>query len=137
MFLAFNATAHSLVANNLSRRAEGRAAEVLARLAQLAVALSIPVAAALFVGRGLLPDLFTGEGVCEGACEQQEEEAAVVAARPTRRPPAACSNSAAGCAVIAHDQSACHLASNTFCLQRMCWCGTRWRMCCPCCSSSW
>ncbi|PRW57123.1 MATE family efflux transporter [Chlorella sorokiniana] len=59
LFLAFNATAHSLVANNLSRRAEGRAAEVLARLAQLAVALSIPVAAALFLGRGLLPDLFT------------------------------------------------------------------------------
>lgn len=92
MFLAFNATAHSLVANNLSRRAEERAAEVLARLAQLAVALSIPVAAALFVGRGLLPDLFTGEGVCEGACEQQEKEAAVVAARPSRRPPAACTN---------------------------------------------
>ncbi len=65
LFLAFNATAHSLVANSLSRRAEGRAAEVLARLAQLAVALSIPVAVALFVGRGLLPDLFTG-AVCVG-----------------------------------------------------------------------
>jgi len=59
LFLAFNATAHSLIATNLSRKRESRAADTLVRIAQLAVALSIPVALALFAGRGLLPDLFT------------------------------------------------------------------------------
>ncbi|EFN54965.1 hypothetical protein CHLNCDRAFT_134737 [Chlorella variabilis] len=59
LFIAFNATAHSLIANSLSRQREGRAAEVLVRIAQLAVAVSLPLAAALFAGRGLLPDLFT------------------------------------------------------------------------------
>lgn len=34
---------------------------MLVRIAQLAVALSIPVAALLFAGRGLLPDLFTSD----------------------------------------------------------------------------
>lgn len=53
--------AHALIATNLSRQREGRAAEVLVRIAQLAVAISIPVAAALFAARGLLPDMFTGD----------------------------------------------------------------------------
>jgi Na+-driven multidrug efflux pump len=61
LFLAFNATAHSLIAHNLSRGREGRAAEVLVRIAQLAVAVSLPLAGALFAGRGLLPGLFTGD----------------------------------------------------------------------------
>lgn len=61
IFLGFNACAHSLVATNLSRRAEGRAASVLTRIAQLAVAVSIPLGAALFASRGLLPDLFTAD----------------------------------------------------------------------------
>lgn len=61
LFLAFNSVAHALIATNLSRQREGRAAEVLVRIAQLAVAISIPVAAALFAARGLLPDMFTGD----------------------------------------------------------------------------
>lgn len=61
LFLAFNSVAHSLIATNLSRQREGRAAEVLVRIAQLAVAVSIPVAVGLFAARGLLPDLFTGD----------------------------------------------------------------------------
>ncbi|KAL4452363.1 hypothetical protein ABPG75_008025 [Micractinium tetrahymenae] len=61
LFLAFNSVAHSLIATNLSRQREERAAEVLVRICQLAVAVSIPVAVALFAARGALPDLFTGD----------------------------------------------------------------------------
>lgn len=63
LFLAFNATAHALIATNLSRRAEGRAAEVLLRIAQLAVAVALPLGAALFASRALLPDLFTQDAL--------------------------------------------------------------------------
>ncbi|KAL4450047.1 hypothetical protein ABPG77_010716 [Micractinium sp. CCAP 211/92] len=66
LFLAFQSVAHALIATNLSRQREGRAAEVLVRIAQLAVAVSIPVAAALFAARGLLPDLFTGDALVRG-----------------------------------------------------------------------
>lgn len=34
---------------------------MLTRIAQLAVAASLPLAALLFAGRGLLPDLFTAD----------------------------------------------------------------------------
>lgn len=61
MFIAFNATAHSLIATNLSRRADDRAASVLARIAQLAVAMSLPLAALLFLGRAALPGMFTDD----------------------------------------------------------------------------
>lgn len=137
LFLAFNATAHSLVANSLSRRAEGRAAEVLARLAQLAVALSIPVAVALFVGRGLLPDLFTG-GSCLGAwsgagcggvwCKHRGSTAC---------PPCTHGVNQVSCPLRRHD---------VLCLphcwahpspQTMRWCAVKWRTCCPCCWLSW
>jgi Na+-driven multidrug efflux pump len=64
--VAFNATAHSLIATNLSRQREGRAAQVLVRIAQLAVGLSLPLAAALFLARGSLPGLFTGDAGVQG-----------------------------------------------------------------------
>ena len=45
---------------------------MLVRIAQLAVAVSLPLAGALFAGRGLLPDLFTGDVLV------QQEVAAVL-----------------------------------------------------------
>ncbi|PSC72302.1 MATE family efflux transporter [Micractinium conductrix] len=63
LFIAFQATAHSLIASSISRAREGRAAEVLARIAQLAVAASLPLAVALFAARGSLPGLFTDDSL--------------------------------------------------------------------------
>jgi putative MATE family efflux protein len=64
-FLAFNATAHSLVASALGdvRRRTGmdRASEALERICQLAVASSIPSVFLLLTLRTVLPQLFTSE----------------------------------------------------------------------------
>lgn len=65
VFLAYNATAHSLIANNLGQRQEGRAAGVLVRIAQLAVAVSLPIAVALFASRGMLPGMFTEDAAVQ------------------------------------------------------------------------
>lgn len=144
LFLAFNATAHSLVANSLSRRAEGRAAEVLARLAQLAVALSIPVAVALFVGRGLLPDLFTGVvGECRGwhsLFEHTEGQGPPLHIAAVWQLKAACCSTGWSCR-LCHTRNypppTCLLRGIHASVQRTCWCATRLRTCCPCCCSSW
>lgn len=64
-FLAFNATAHSLVASALGdvRRRAGmdRASEALERICQLAVASSVPSAFLLLALRDVLPQIFTSE----------------------------------------------------------------------------
>jgi putative MATE family efflux protein len=64
-FLAFNVTAHSMIASNLgsSQRSIGmtRAAEVLERICQLAVVMSLPLGFALFATRGWLPWVFTSD----------------------------------------------------------------------------
>lgn len=61
-FLAFNATAHSMAASALGGRDAPRAgAELLARVAALAVACSLPLAAGLFAVRASLPGVFTGD----------------------------------------------------------------------------
>lgn len=64
-FLAFNATAHSMVASALGdvRRRAGmdRASGALERICQLAVALSLPTAFLLLILRTALPQIFTSE----------------------------------------------------------------------------
>lgn len=64
-FLAFNATAHAMVASALgsSLRSNGmdRAAAVLERICQLAVALSVPLAVVLYIVRAPLPGIFTAD----------------------------------------------------------------------------
>eukprot|EP00887_Chlorella_sp_A99_P002100 scaffold21.g2100.t1 len=62
-FASLNATAHSLIATSLSRQRSDVAAEVLARICQLAVGLSLPLAVGLFLARGALPGLFTPNAV--------------------------------------------------------------------------
>lgn len=68
-FLAFNVTAHSMIASQLgsSRRSSGmgRAAEILERICQLAIILSIPLGLVLFYSRGSLPSLFTSDAEVE------------------------------------------------------------------------
>lgn len=60
-FIALNATAHSLVATDLSRgRADG-AGRVLVRCAHLAVIGSLPACLALWTARETLPGLFTAD----------------------------------------------------------------------------
>lgn len=49
-FLAFNATAHSLISTALSRRKEAQAARVIARIAQLAVGISLVLGLGLYTG---------------------------------------------------------------------------------------
>ncbi|KAI3438217.1 hypothetical protein D9Q98_000654 [Chlorella vulgaris] len=66
LFLAFNATAHSLIANSLSRQREQAAAQILVRVAQLAVAVSLPLAVGLYFFRSLLPGLFTDDVLVQG-----------------------------------------------------------------------
>jgi putative MATE family efflux protein len=64
-FLAFNATAHSLVASALGdvRRRAGmdRASGALERICQLAVASSVPAVFLLLTLRSVLPQMFTSE----------------------------------------------------------------------------
>jgi len=64
-FLAFNATAHSLVASALgsAQRSMGmdKAAAGLERICQLAVAMSVPLALILFGARAGLPAIFTAD----------------------------------------------------------------------------
>lgn len=49
-FLAFNATAHSLISSALSRRKEGQAAQIITRIAQLAVGISLVLGLGLYFG---------------------------------------------------------------------------------------
>ena len=64
-FLAFNATAHSMVASALGdvHRSFGmdRASDVLERICQLAVICSLPVAILLLISRSVLPMIFTSD----------------------------------------------------------------------------
>jgi len=60
-FIAMNATAHSLVATDISRgRADG-AGRVLVRCTQLAVMGSVPVGIGLCLGKDVLPGIFTND----------------------------------------------------------------------------
>lgn len=65
-FVAFNATAHSLISTAVSRKKAGQAAAIIARIAQIAVGISLVVGAGLYAGRGVLPGLFTGDTVAVG-----------------------------------------------------------------------
>lgn len=64
-FLAFNATAHSMVASALGdihrRSGMDRASDILERICQLAVTCSLPVACVLLVSRSVLPLIFTSD----------------------------------------------------------------------------
>ena len=68
-FLAFNVTAHSMIASQLgsSQRSTGmgKAAEILERICQLAVLLSVVLGIVLFYSRGSLPWLFTADAEVE------------------------------------------------------------------------
>ena len=50
-FLAFNATAHTLISTALSRNKEEQAAQIIARIAQLAVGISLVLGLGLYAGR--------------------------------------------------------------------------------------
>jgi len=66
LFMGFNATAHSLVASSLGKRtAQGvlEASRIMERIAYVAVATSIPLAAGLYASRALLPLAFTDSPV--------------------------------------------------------------------------
>ena len=65
-FTSLNATAHSLIAASLSRQRSGEAAGILARVAQLAVALALPLAVGLLVLRDTLPGVFTSDSIVIG-----------------------------------------------------------------------
>lgn len=60
-FLGFNATAHSMVATALGNRRSKEGAEILVRICELAVALSLPLMTVLFITRSTLPGLFTSD----------------------------------------------------------------------------
>lgn len=65
LFVAFNATAHALIASSLGDAARSRssgmdrAAAAMERICQLAVAVSVPLAVILFASRSFLPLAFT------------------------------------------------------------------------------
>lgn len=67
VFVAFNATAHSVVASALgsSQKSAGmeKAALLLERICQLAVVLSAPMALALYASRDQLPGIFTADPI--------------------------------------------------------------------------
>lgn len=62
LFMAYNATAHSMVASSLSKRTAqgmGTAAEIMERICHLAVLTSIPLGIGLYALEGQIPFIFT------------------------------------------------------------------------------
>jgi Na+-driven multidrug efflux pump len=65
-FMAFHATAHSLVASSLGKKTiQGvlEASRIMERISYVAVASSVPIMAVLYIWRPLLPLAFTGSAV--------------------------------------------------------------------------
>ena len=72
LFMAYGATAHSMVASSLSTRTMqgmSSAAESMERICHLALITSIPLSASLYICRSFLPILFTDNGIVNSRVE--------------------------------------------------------------------
>lgn len=72
MFMAYNATAHSMVASLLSTRTMrgmSSAAESMERICQLALVTSVPLSITLYICRSFLPVIFTDNTIVNAGVE--------------------------------------------------------------------
>lgn len=72
MFMAYNATAHSIVASSLSTRTTRgmmSAAEIMERICHLALLTSVPLAISLYACRSYLPLIFTDNAIVDSGVE--------------------------------------------------------------------
>lgn len=72
MFMAYNATAHSMVASSLSTRTTqgmSSAAEIMERICHLALVTSVPLSLSLYICRSYLPLMFTNNPIVDSGVE--------------------------------------------------------------------